>query len=338
MSDKIYNYFNVDELNEIFPTFESIIPKIEYSRKNATIPKVLYHYTCIDAFISIMQNRNFWISNIRYMNDSQEFINGKTIFKNVIQRRLQKESPKVTKFLLKLLNLCENDTSNGFLKINSKDIFSLSFCTDGDILTQWQCYGNEGISIGFYNDFSSIDRITFMDENQYNEEIKEIPPNEMKPHDELIFFVRKVIYNDEEKKQIFNQIIDVGIKSIEKFNGTIEDLCIDEISDVLFYYFAIMKDEHFSHEQEIRFLHFTEKDDQKIHFRKKGKIILPYLKQKILNANCRPHDKFPVSDIVIAPGSCQEFVAESVKYFLAKSGYEYLVDKVRTSKITYRSE
>lgn len=63
---------------------------------------------------------------------------------------------------------------------------------------------------------------------------------------------------------------------------------------------------------------------------------MPYLKLKILDANCRPHDTFPVSDIVIAPGSQQNYVADSVKYFLDRSGYEYLSDKVRTSQIPYR--
>ncbi|EOS74226.1 hypothetical protein C819_03273, partial [Lachnospiraceae bacterium 10-1] len=32
-----------------------------------------------------------------------------------------------------------------------------------------------------------------------------------------------------------------------------------------------------------------------------------------------------------------EYVADSVKYFLEKSGYEYLVDKVRISEIPYRN-
>ena len=62
--------------------------------------------------------------------------------------------------------------------INSKDIFSLSFCNNGDILTQWQFYGNEGIAIGFENSVGSFDAITFMNEDQYDDEIEEMNPDE----------------------------------------------------------------------------------------------------------------------------------------------------------------
>lgn len=58
---------------------------------------------------------------------------------------------------------------------------------------------------------------------------------------------------------------------------------------------------------------------------------------KILDVNCQPHKIFPVSDIIVAPGNRKEYVTDSVKYFLEKSGYDYLVDKVRISKIPFRN-
>lgn len=334
MSDNKSNYF--DARNDVFMDYMEIIPKIESSRRNSHNNQTLYHYTCIDAFMSIMKNRDFWISNIRFMNDSQEFVNGRDIFIKVIQERLCNENEKVKSFLLKLQDVCKSDISSGIFKINSKDIFSLSFCSDGDILTQWQFYGEEGVSIGFYNDICDINRITFMDENQYDEEIREKKPEDMLPHNELICCTYPVIYDNNEKMRIFNQILDIGIHFINKFNGE-EDMCVDELSYVLFFYFALMKDEHFSHEQELRFLDFTPQKNSSVHFRTRGKIILPYIKKKILDANCRPHAIFPISDIVIAPSSRQDYVANSIKYFLNKSGYDYLVEKVRLSKIPYRT-
>lgn len=336
MSDKKSNYFDIDALNAAWPTSIGIVAKIERSRGKPCINQTLYHYTSIDAFMSIMKNRDFWISNMRFMNDSQEFVNGRDIFIKVIQERLCNENEKVKSFLLKLQDICKSDISSGIFKINSKDIFSLSFCSNGDILTQWQFYGEEGVSIGFYNNICDINRITFMDENQYDEEIREKNPKDVFPHDELICCTYPVIYDNNEKVRIFNQILDMGISAIEK-SDAVEDMCVDEISYALFFYFALMKDEHFSHEQELRFLDFTPKKNSSVHFRKRGKIILPYLKKKILDANCRPHDIFPIADIVIAPGSQQEYVSDSIKYFLSKSGYEYLVEKVRISKVPYRT-
>lgn len=334
MSDNKSNHF--DARNAVFPTHMDIISKIENSRRKPQINQTLYHYTCIDAFMSIMKNRDFWISNMRFMNDSQEFVNGRDIFIKVIQERLRNENEKVKSFLLKLQDVCKSDISSGIFKINSKDIFSLSFCSNGDILTQWQFYGEEGVSIGFYNDVCNVNIITFMDENQYDKKIQGKDPKTMLHHDAITCLPYPVIYNDDEKMRILNQILDLGISFIKKFNG-VEDMCVDELSYVLFFYFALMKDEHFFHEQELRFLDFTPQKNSSVHFRPKGKIILPYIKKKILDANCRPHAIFPISEIVIAPGSQQDYVANSIKYFLNKSGYEYLVEKVRLSKIPYRT-
>lgn len=280
---------------------------------NANSIQRLYHYTSLDGFQSIMQKRDFWISNIRYMNDSYEFENGKAICEEVIESKLTMyDNDEIKRYLYGLRNVCDQSTSLGWYKIKSKDIFALSFCNNGDILTQWQFYGNEGISIGFENSTKVVDSITFMNEDQYEEEIKEINPDK------------------------FEKILNVGIDFINRFSNSVE-VCIKEISDTLFYYFALMKDAHFEHERELRFLYYLNKDNKRIHFRKRDGILLPYIKMKILDVNCRPHKNFPVTDIVVAPSSQKEYVADSVKYFLEKSGYEYLVDKVRISEIPYRS-
>jgi len=271
------------------------------------------------------------------MNDSYEFENGKAICEEVIESKLTMyDNDEIKRYLYGLRNVCDQSTSLGWYKIKSKDIFALSFCNNGDILTQWQFYGNEGISIGFENSTKVVDSITFMNEDQYEEEIKEINPDNMIPHDEIRLFPKRVIYEDNVKKEIFEKILNVGIDFINRFSNSVE-VCIKEISDTLFYYFALMKDAHFEHERELRFLYYLNKDNKRIHFRKRDGILLPYIKMKILDVNCRPHKNFPVTDIVVAPSSQKEYVADSVKYFLEKSGYEYLVDKVRISEISYRS-
>lgn len=324
--------------NLIFPDWMAICMKIE-SEYNLHVDGAqhLYHYTSIDGFQSIMQKRDFWISNIRYMNDSQEFENGKAVCKEVIETKLcTYDGDGMKRYLQGLLKVCDQSASQGFHVINSRKIFSLSFCNSGDILTQWQFYGNEGISIGFENAVSTFDAITFMDEDQYDDEIKERNPFEMFPHDEIRLFPQRIIYEDDMKRKIFESILDMGINFINKYSDSV-DMCIEGISDALFYYFALMKDAHFEHEHELRFLYYLNKNNKRIHFRKRDGILLPYIKMKILDVNCRPHKFFPISDIIVAPGSQKEYVADSVKYFLEKSGYEYLVDKVRISEIPYRN-
>lgn len=89
-----------------------------------------------------------------------------------------------------------------------------------------------------------------------------------------------------------------------------------------------MKDFHFAHEREKRFLIISNRDDSKIHFRSCNGVLVPFLKMKILNRNCRPHIEFPVEEIVIAPGPKQSYIADSIRYFLEKIQMNNLVNKI----------
>lgn len=131
-------------------------------------------------------------------------------------------------------------------------------------------------------------------------------------------------------------ILQYGIDFINAFPKGNVDVATEGISDTLFYYFALMKDGHFSHEREKRLLIITNRDDSKIHFRSRKGVLVPYLKMKILNLNCRPHIEFPVEEIVIAPGQKQIYIAESIRYFLEKIQMSNLVNKIRLSDIPYR--
>lgn len=333
-------------INVKFPSLITLRSDIDkkFNLSNTSKEDILYHYTGIDGFMSILQNRDFWISNIRFMNDAQEFKNGCEICKQILKDRivgfgqnLRDLEKKHKAYYEELLKICDSHKSGGIFPIISMDIFALSLCEEGDLLTQWQVYGQSGVSIGFKNDYTSIENgIVLMNEDQYNEEIKKIDPNQMKPHDELGFWVDNVIYDDQTKKQLIEMILQYGIDFINAFPKDNVDMATEGISDTLFYYFALMKDRHFSHEREKRLLIITNRDDSKIHFRSRKGVLVPYLKMKILDLNCCPHKKIPIEEIVIAPGHQQTYVADSIRYFLKKNQLGYLADKIRMSDIPYR--
>lgn len=321
----------------VFPAWLSICEAVKAKIPEVqTINQRFYHYTSIDGFMSILQNRDFWISNIRFMNDSQEFENGKEICKHIVRNKLEVCDSNTKLFLEKILEISESNRSEGVNAISKKDIYALSFCNDGDILSQWQFYGNNGVAIGFENGFDINSGIVLMNEDQYLEEIALIPPENMMPHDELHLFPYDIIYADSMKKRIIEEILEIGINYFQRWGTDVLDMSVAGVSDALFYYFALMKDGHFSHENEKRFLYYTDKDNSRVHFRRRGNILLPYKKMKILDCNCRPHEKFPIFDIVIAPSSQAEYVRESIIFFLEKSGYDDLAEKVRISEIPYR--
>lgn len=68
--DKCVNLSNLSSILEhpVFPDWMSVEIEIESIYKlSVNNVQCLYHYTSLEGFQSIMQKRDFWISNIRYI-------------------------------------------------------------------------------------------------------------------------------------------------------------------------------------------------------------------------------------------------------------------------------
>jgi len=113
-------------------------------------PKYLYHYTSIDGFMGIIDSKKIWASNIKYLNDKDEFIH--TV--KLLEERLKKifKGRSTNKFRKALFELLKgSDISDDF------DIYVFSLTEEGDLLSQWRGYcPNYGLSIGF--EFSALKR------------------------------------------------------------------------------------------------------------------------------------------------------------------------------------
>ncbi len=100
---------------------------------------VVYHYTTLDCFESILSSKSFWLSHISVLNDLGEleyganFICDKLSKYNGIDKRLISYARDII-VAYKKFNICIG-----------------SFCSEKDLLSQWRTYGNEGcgVAIGF---------------------------------------------------------------------------------------------------------------------------------------------------------------------------------------------
>lgn len=107
-------------------------------------PPVLYHYTSMDAFLSIVSSYQIRATHIRYLNDISEA----EWMWNAVSERLEQ---------IKLSAKCEEQAKNvteilGMIKERrSVNDFVASFSENGDDLSQWRAYcpGGAGVSIGF---------------------------------------------------------------------------------------------------------------------------------------------------------------------------------------------
>ena len=109
-------------------------------------PKVLYHYTSVEALYNIIDTRTFWLANSKSSNDKKE---------NSLSIKAYR------KMLEAIMNTCQNDDINNAIKIflsredslsrsvGNKRFFILSLTTQKDNLAHWDRYASfrQGISI-----------------------------------------------------------------------------------------------------------------------------------------------------------------------------------------------
>jgi hypothetical protein len=104
-------------------------------------PEILYHYTTLDAMMSIAKCRKIWATSISYLNDSSEGL----YFLGMIRKRLPALLEK-----LRLSNSVLEGLDYTDMKIEDRP-FIASFSKDANSLPQWRSYcpNGNGVAIGF---------------------------------------------------------------------------------------------------------------------------------------------------------------------------------------------
>ena len=183
---------------------------------NNKTPELLYHYCSVETFFQIIKNQTLRLTNIQYMNDSEELHYG-------------------------LDQIEKLDTNASKSKKEHRDyisIYAMCFSEEGDLLSQWRGYGDnaEGVSIGF--DFSILkDEKVLQEEDIHRSKISSL---------EYFHSLQKVIYNlkDQEKK------INEFIKCRKTFSDQINRVAMKIWSKLI----SSLKNPNFNEEKEWRFI------------------------------------------------------------------------------------
>lgn len=103
---------------------------------------LVYHYCSPQSFLQIMESKKIWLSSTRNMNDSAE---GKW-FLNIVIKVLKEHEEELGK------EWCENVKTE--LKYNYIPLYIACFSKNGDALSQWRSYAEDGfgVAIGFDED------------------------------------------------------------------------------------------------------------------------------------------------------------------------------------------
>lgn len=298
------NLLNID-MKALIPLISKEFKK--YFTKNI---KALYHYTNLEGAQGIISDKTFWASHIKFMNDSKEYSHGLEVCESIVQKLIQE---------LPLENLRRAYLEEVFtiLEEQDTDIFVVSFCESGDLLSQWRGYSRSqhGISIGF--DFSSLFDVSFhlSEEN---------------------FFPRKVIYDHKLQERIIRRIINVSLISLE-LSEVKPQFSPKEVARTIGYFLPLFKHATFSEEKEWRIIVTNSRSmsyQHELKFRARDNIILPYIELETHNKVLQNDNRLPVNQIIIGPSGTNEFTARSINYYLKNVGYPTV--PIKLSHIPYR--
>jgi hypothetical protein len=171
-----------------------------WERLHDSPPATLYHYSAADGLLGILEARQFWATNVRFMNDTSELAHGVRLVRAAfddLEREASKAKSEAEAFeivrttILDMVNDAERNTSQ----------FAVSFCTDGNLLSQWRGYGQfgGGYAVGFItarlSDFAA-------------DILPDSPVDPMR----LRVFLRQVIYDEDRQKELIRRWIDHLVK------------------------------------------------------------------------------------------------------------------------------
>lgn len=317
----------IDEtiISSLMSSISDIISKQRYTNPKLHHPvrentNIIYHYTTLEKFLSIINNQSFYFTNLNYLNDRKEFYYGVDLILDAIDRLQKNERNEI------ILDLIKNSIEY-FYKAHR---YVSCFSCNGDLLSQWRAYGNhgKGISIGLdvnlinnFEDGKIESKYILYDEKSQIETIEEI----IAIH--LDFF------------EMCREQIDWGELGYENYVALSIMIYLENvISD--------FKHHSFFEEREFRLQwRFDENvidlPYSEIKFRPSESLIIPFINLRYFdkeNIDAINHkaikNRLPIKEIIIGPSLEFEPNKRSINLLLMILGYEDV--KIIKSKIPYR--
>ena len=295
----------------------------DIAQKTEDADREYWHYTSTKGILGIFNSYetkrlcpgeqkvsecSIYASSIRFMNDAKEYEDGNVLFDKFC-RELGNTSQKQKAF-----EVCGSEKRD--------NIYLISFCGYGDLLSQWKWYGKDsGVSLCF--DLNNIEYSVY---DYFKNEAKE--PNTL--YDSCTKPV-SVRYDEIRKKDLFNYLVNHRI--IEKSEA---------------YYLVkpafvpFCKDEGFSEEKESRLVfyyanlkkrgEFVPKFDFVYNTGEQGRI-KPALNVKFRLKKSLPKPANLLSKMIVGPGINQESVFNFLIHFFDYEHFTFFTSKDTDGKV-----
>ena len=271
------------------------------TRLYADIPDdTLYHYTTLRGLLGIVASRTLWASDIRYMNDSAEMKHAADLIKQDVARRIADGHPNP-----KLLNQFQYWV--GHRLTHGPMLFSASFRSNGNLLSQWRGYSThgKGVSIGFH------------------------PQHILELAREQSFQVGRCVYAPEAQLGLVRQVLD-AVEKVAEERGECTDESrrapdqsyydsFESVESDLLRIAAILKHPSFQEEEEWRVVSpvLTDVTRAPIRFREGTSMLVPYLEFRLARDPAAPLE---LEHLFLGPSPNISISMNSLELCLAQNG------------------
>lgn len=230
---------------------------------------VFGHYTSTSALISILENQKLWATNIKFLNDQNEFIHALDFVTQMIDK--PKFRHKLTSTEIPIFDSFLDDLNNKLPLLDSivaDYLFTLSFSEKTDLLSQWRgyCLDNQGYCITY-----DLQALLADVQREF-------------PESKLI----KCVYQDSEKRELLAELLNGywrKYKNAEEVDRI--EIIVNFIIELSFLA-SYCKHQSFEEESEYRIIiSLSVSEISKMKFRQGKFSVVPYLEVPALISNIR---------------------------------------------------
>lgn len=262
----------------------------------------LFYYTTTETMRYVVTKGDIYATNVRYLNDSEEYINGLREIKKLYDIVDKSERNE-------LAELAEKQEYEK-IKEDASDIYSISFSKASDLLSQWHMYAKEsGVQIKM--NFDEKKEYLYYCQKCDGKKGAKVKKFETKP----VFYLTQVGMPEEEYEQIGKQVQE---QFSDIYNENMEMVSTWKILA------PFIKNYGFKQEEEVRAVFLSSQNELQIEYRNDRGVLKPYLDIEMKNG-------WPISEIMVGPGRNQNQVFQSICHFLDHSDIK--IDKVDNDKL-----
>lgn len=271
-------------------------------------PETIYHYTTPGGFLGIVEHQCIFLTDAFFLNDHSELIYARDLAIGVLERKKSAASGAVAEFLriaIKKFDPFNDETGFRY--------YVASFCTDGNLLSQWRAYGapGSGVALGFASGPLRERRFAGDVPHVVLHRMEYCPENQRRLMEFVTNRVCELMMRDytRAKSQFARDLI---------MSGYYAALMVQMIG-----LFPQFKHPMFEEEQEWRLSTPRTPDEYKerIKFRVSGKNIVPYIVLDLRVSTPEHDSQMPLNHVRHAPTAEPDLRKRSVETFLRENGY-----------------